>query len=108
MTITVAERDDGGRVRARVGDTIEVHLPENATAGYRWAPDDLDAGLFELSGAGADYPDKATGSGGEAIFRITVRAAGTATLRLKYWRHWEGETGVLKHFAIEVDAVSPG
>lgn len=35
MTITLTERDNGGRVRAHVGDTIELHLPENAAAGYR-------------------------------------------------------------------------
>ena len=104
MTIILTERDNGGRVQAHVGDTIELHLPENAAAGYRWALDDLDARLFELSEAGADYPDDATGSSGEARFGITVRAPGNATLRLKYWRHWEGEAGVLKRFAVEVEA----
>ncbi|MGB8502957.1 protease inhibitor I42 family protein [Mycobacterium sp.] len=104
MTITLTERDDGGRVRAHVGDTIEVRLPENASTGYRWALDDLDTHLFELSEAGATYPHEAIGSGGEAWFRITVLAPGNAAVRLKYWRQWEGEGGVAKRFTVEVEA----
>ncbi len=104
MTIMLTERDDGGQVRAQVGDTIELHLAENATAGYRWEPDSLDPHLLELAGATGDYRSGAVGSGGDAQFRISVRAAGSATLRLKYWRRWEGEGGVLKRFAVKIDA----
>jgi predicted secreted protein len=28
-------------------------------------------------------------------------------LRLKYWRPWEGETGVQRRFAVEVEAAEP-
>jgi inhibitor of cysteine peptidase len=104
MTITVTQHNDGGQVRAQVGDTIEIHLAENATTGYRWEPDGLDPHLFELEEATGNYPSGAVGSGGDAQFRIKVRAAGSATLRLKYWRRWEGEVGVLKRFAVKVDA----
>lgn len=104
MTITVTEHNDGGQVGARVGDTIEIHLAENATTGYRWEPDDLDTHLFELKEATGDYRSGAVGSGGQAIFRIKVRAAGGATLRLKNWRPWEGEGGVLKRFEVKVNA----
>jgi inhibitor of cysteine peptidase len=107
VTITVTERDDGGRIQARVGDLIELRLPENASTGYRWTLDHLDARLFELGDTGADYPDKRIGSGGEVNFRITVVAAGNATLALKCWRSWEGDGGVLKRFAVEVVSSSP-
>lgn len=103
-TIVVSECDDGTHVRAHVGDTIEVHLSENASTGYRWALDDGDARIFELSGSGADYPGGLIGAGGEALFRITIRSPGTATLRLKYWRHWEGEPGVRKRFTVDIEA----
>ncbi|WP_169746901.1 protease inhibitor I42 family protein [Edaphobacter aggregans] len=104
MTITVTEQNDGGQVRAQVGDTLELHLAENATTGYRWEPDNLDTHLFELEEATANYPSGVVGSGGDAQFRIKVLAAGSATLRLKYWRRWEGESGVLKRFSVKIDA----
>ena len=104
MTITVTEHNDGGQVSAQVGDTIEIHLAENATTGYRWEPDGLDPHLFELEEATGEYPSAAVGSGGEALFRIKVRAAGSATVRLKCWRRWEGESGVLKRFEVRINA----
>jgi hypothetical protein len=66
MTITLTEHDDGASIRARVGDTIEIHLPENATTRYRSELDELDERVFDLTEAGTDYPSKAIGSGGEA------------------------------------------
>jgi inhibitor of cysteine peptidase len=104
MVIMLTQRDDGGHVRAQVGDTIEIHLPENATTGYRWEPDSLDPHLFELAGATGNYPPGIPGSGGDAQFRIKVLATGGSTLRLKNWRRWEGEGGVIKRFEVKVDA----
>ena len=66
MTITLTERDDNSRIQARVGDTLEVRLPEIASAGYRWSPDDLNANMFELKDAGAEYP---AGGGSERADR---------------------------------------
>ena len=103
-TITVTECDNGGDVHVHIGDTIEVHLPENAAGGYRWAADCDDAGFLELSGAGGDYPCEAVGSSGEAVFTVTVRAAGNSRLRRTYGRSWEGEGGVCKHFSVDVHA----
>ena len=107
MTITITERDDGGRFQARVGDLIELRLSENASTGYRWTLDHLDAHLFEVGDSGADYPDDRIGSGGTVSFHITVVAAGNGRLAFKCWRPWEGEDGVLRRFAVEVHSTSP-
>lgn len=104
MAIMLTQRDDGRHLRVQVGDTIEIHLSENATTGYRWEPDGLDSHLFELASATADYPSRALGSGGDAQFNIKVIAKGSATLRLKNWRRWEGEAGIIKRFEVKVDA----
>ncbi|QZA08733.1 protease inhibitor I42 family protein [Mycolicibacter heraklionensis] len=105
MAISLTERDDGRRIQVQVGDTIEIRLPENAPAGYRWGVDSLDERLFELTGSSGDYPTATTGSAGEALLRVTVRAPGEGTLRLKYWRSWEGAAGVLKRFTLDVQAL---
>lgn len=107
ITVTLTDHDDGGRVRVSVGDTIEICLPENATAGYRWSADDIDTSLFEVSEVSAEYPKEPIGSGGQACVRITARSPGNSTVRLKYWRPWEGPDGVLRRFSVDVEAV-PG
>jgi len=103
-TITVTQGDDGGAVYVRVGDTIEVHLPENAAGGYRWLLDDDDDGPLHCTRTGSNYPSDAVGSTGEAVFIVAVRAAGTARLGLTYARPWEGDAGVAKHFSVAVHA----
>jgi inhibitor of cysteine peptidase len=104
VTISITEHNDGEQVSAQVGDTIEIHLPENATTGYRWEPDSLDSHIFELEEATGNYRSGVIGSGGDAQFRIRVLAPGSAALRLRYWRRWEGERGVLKRFEVKVNA----
>jgi inhibitor of cysteine peptidase len=105
-TITVTECDDGTRVRAHVGDTIELRLPENASTGFRWALDEHDSGVFGPCETHGEYPCKTTGSGGEAVFRIKVCAVGNTALRAKYWRHWEGENSVRRRFTVNVEATN--
>lgn len=105
MAISLTERDDGRQIRVQVGETIEIRLPENAPAGYRWGVDGLDERLFELTEERADYPTATTGSAGVTYLRFTVLAPGEGTLRLKYWRSWEGAAGVLKRFTLDVQAL---
>jgi inhibitor of cysteine peptidase len=102
--VTLTEQDNGRRVPVQVGDLVEIHLAENATTGYRWAPDSHDAGAVKLAEATARYPNTAVGSGGEAIFRFEVVGAGSSTLSLKYWRQWEGAGSIIQRFAVTLDA----
>jgi len=106
-TITVTQGDDGGTRAVAVGDTIEVHLPENAAGGYRWTFDGDDDGPLALTQTRSNYPRDTVGSAGEAVFAVRVRAAGDTLLRLTYGRSWEGEAGVCKTFSIVVHATEP-
>lgn len=102
--LTLGEQDNGRRVPARAGDVVEVRLPENATTGYRWALDSQDGAVIQAQDTAANYPSAAVGSGGEAIFRFRVVGAGSASLALKSWRHWEGDKSVVQRFAVTIDA----
>jgi predicted secreted protein len=102
--LTLTEQDNGRRFPVHVGDLLEIHLAENATAGYRWAPDSYDNTVLELAEATASYPNATVGSGGEAIFRFRVVGVGSSTLTLKYWRHWEGSGSIIQRFAVTIDA----
>ena len=106
-TITVTESDDGGTRAVAVGDTIEVHLPENAAGGYRWTFDGDDDGPLVLTATSSSYPCDVVGSAGEAVFAVRVRTAGTTRLRMTYGRPWEGEGGVRKTFSIVVHGTKP-
>jgi predicted secreted protein len=62
---------DGSVIRARVGETIEITLPENPTTGFIWHIDHDDGGGlvtsdFKPAGGGV-------GAGGTRTFRITPR-----------------------------------
>lgn len=101
---TLTDQDNGRRVSVHVGDMLEINLPENATAGYRWAPDSYDARLLEFTEETASYPSAAVGAGGNTILRFRVVGVGSGTLALKYWRHWEGPGSIIQRFAVTIDA----
>jgi inhibitor of cysteine peptidase len=102
--LTLTDQDNGRRFPVHVADQLEIHLAENATTGYRWAPDSYDPGILELAEATADYPNPAAGSGGQAIFRFRVVGVGSSALTLKYWRHWAGAGSILQRFGVTIDA----
>ena len=104
--LTLGEQNDGQRVPAHVGDVFTLRLPENASTGYRWAPDTYDAGSLAIVEEASDYPNATPGSGGEAIFRFRVVRAGPSTLVMKYWRHWEGAASIQRRFTVTVDAAA--
>ena len=99
---TVTELDDGRTIEAKVGDTIELVLPENASTGYRWAFDGLDQHVVRPSeGEMIGKPAK-VGSGGDMRWRLTAVAPATTEVRLKLRRRWEGDRSIQKRFAVRL------
>jgi inhibitor of cysteine peptidase len=103
MTIQLGENSDGTEVQAHVGDTLEIRLPENATAGYRWAIEHADPTLLAEQSSDANYPNSTPGSGGIAILRVHAVSPGTGVFKLKYWRSFEGEAGIIRRFSVTVN-----
>jgi len=103
--LTLSEQDNGRRLPAHVGDVLEVHLAENASTGYRWAPDTYDARLLEPVEATSSYPNATIGAGGTATFRFRVIGSGSGAFALKYWRHWEGDRSAAQRFTVTIDAI---
>ncbi len=102
----LTEADDGRTVDVRVGETVEVTLPENATAGYRWAIDRLDPGIVEVKQSKPDYPSDQVGSAGRAPFVFKAAKAGSGEVLLKYWRHFEGDSSITQRFRLRLNAKS--
>ncbi|GLZ41533.1 protease inhibitor I42 family protein [Actinokineospora sp. NBRC 105648] len=92
--VHLSAEDAGGPTELHRGDTVELRLPESATAGYRWRwrlPEALrmiaDEHVQATVGAGAP----ATGSAGERRMAFDVTASGLHELRAELARPWEGE-----------------
>lgn len=110
MTINeLTAEDSGTTVQARVGDVLAVLLAENATTGFRWHVDMIDA-AFELVSDGYraapdDTPgEQRVGSGGTREFRVVPTRVGLATMSFKHWREWEGDSSVIGRVTFVVDA----
>ena len=101
---SLTEADNGRTVALRVGETVRVTLPENATTGYRWAVDRLEGDVVEAVGSEPHYSAGAVGAGGEVTFTFKATKAGPGALTLKHWRHFEGDASVTKRFHLRFDA----
>ena len=101
---TLTEADNEKTIDLRVGDSVRVSLPENATTGFRWGIDRLDAQMVEMVGSEPHYPGGAVGAGGEVTFTFKAKTPGTGDVTLKYWRHFEGDSSVTKRFHLRINA----
>jgi len=103
--IVLDARDNGSGVDARVGDTIEVALLENASTGYRWDTENIDARILPLIERTSREPaNRMPGAPGEAVFRFRAAAAGSTILTLKRWRPWLGDESIVERFAVTIVA----
>ena len=100
---TLTEADNDRTIDLRVGDTIRVSLPENATTGYRWEIDRIDEQIVEAAGSEPHYPGGAVGAGGEVTFAFKGKKSGAGDITLKYWRHFEGDSSVTKRFHLRLN-----
>jgi inhibitor of cysteine peptidase len=98
--LSLAETDNNRTVDIRLGETVRVTLPENATTGYRWAIDRYDEEFVEALRTEARYPPNRIGAGGEVTFDFQGKKIGTGEIALKYGRHWEGDSSVTTRFRV--------
>ena len=98
MTLTAA--DNGRTVDVPIGEAIVLRLHENATTGYRWAFDGLDRTLVDAQEGAFLRSSDALGSGGMAQWTLVPAKACSVEVRLKLWRHWEGDRSIRERFAV--------
>jgi inhibitor of cysteine peptidase len=83
-----------GRTLLRVGQTLLITLPSNATTGYSWT---LSGGRIDVLAPGSPFGEEITdphaagmvGVGGVTSWRFLAAQPGTATLTFRYGRAWE-------------------
>ena len=101
---SLTEADNERTVDLRVGESVRLTLPENATTGYRWAIDHLDRKVVDPAGSEPHYAGGAVGAAGQVTFDFKAKQAGSGEVALKYWRHFEGEGSVVKRFRFRLNA----
>ena len=101
--VTLSASADGSRVAVRVGDTVRITLPENATTGYRWSVEHYDVDLLGPPAAETRAGTGVPGAAGEAMFDFTVRAPGSGEIVLRHWRRWQGEESMMRRFRVRLD-----
>jgi inhibitor of cysteine peptidase len=96
MPVVVTSEDNGTTMRMIPDAQVLVVLDSNATTGYEWAIDELDTDVVEFLGSEYVAPTNgAVGQGGTQELEFRALAEGTTTLRLKYWRSWEGDASIV-------------
>jgi predicted secreted protein len=106
--ITLTSAHDRTSIEVRPGDEIVLHLPENATTGFRWHVDQMQGPLEQVSDGyveaepEAPHGDVQFGRGGIREFRFRAICPGSARLELKNWQPWEGEASVTERFAVQI------
>lgn len=100
--LSITETENGRTVDIRLGESVRINLPENATSGYRWAIDHFNKSVLEPVAAEPQYQASGVGSGGLVAFVFKGKKAGSGEVTLKYWRHWEGDASVINRFHIRL------
>ncbi len=96
------ESANGRTVELKIGETIEVRLPENPTTGFRWQ---LTA---DGSPAVAKRDDAFTassgppGQGGTHVWKFKAVATDEGDIELGHRRRWEGQGEAPKNFKLHV------
>lgn len=85
---TVAESDNNREVRLATGDTLQVRLPTNSSAGYGWQVVANNPNQLKQIGAPViEKPNNSQLGGMEyQVFRFQVQSAGASSLEFQYRR----------------------
>ena len=101
--VALTEADAGKTVDLAVGKTVDIHLRENATAGYRWAVKSIDRSVCEIVADERIAPEKAIpGAPGEHRWRLRAGRKGESSLELVYSRPWESQAAPTRVFKLQL------
>lgn len=107
----ILNQDDNNRTaEVKVGEQVAIRLSANPATGFTWAVDENDSRLLALESTHYIEPSEpgVIGARGRQFFTFTARQAGEVTLKLKYWRFWDGDASVAERYAItlQIQAVT--
>lgn len=107
MKHRLSQGDDGKVVAARIGDEVEVCLPEKPSGGYRWLPADI-AGHVEPAEQDVSFSPGMVGATSTARFTFRIKSAGRGALKLRYGRPWESDDAALETWSVTIESEANG
>ena len=97
--LALTEADADKTVDVAAGDTVEIQLPENATAGYRWMLETIDKSVCEMIADERHGPDKIVpGAPGTHVWRLKAARAGNCRIAIAYRRPWQSDAPPARTF----------
>ena len=100
-TLKLNEQDHGRDVETRVGREIELRLPENPTAGFRWRIVQTGEPVCSPPQDGFE-PGNIIGQPGIHFWRFKIVVEGAARIELAYRRVWESGAPAGRTFFLNV------
>jgi inhibitor of cysteine peptidase len=92
----------------RIGDVVEVRLPEKPSTGYRWQLEDTDPEVAVLEISYTSSSDRRVAGGpGVRIFRLRVSSHGPVDLVFRLRRPWDPHSAALERRVVSVPAADP-
>lgn len=97
--VRIGLADGDSTVVVPPGDTLEVVLPQNASAGYRWELD-ASAGLTVVDDRQLPPSSERPGAAGCRLFVLRVHESGILRARLR--RRWEPVEAAAQSYTVRV------
>lgn len=102
--VTAGASDNGGSVKLKKGDTLQLTLPTNGTTGYDWTLSPESTPLLKLqSHSSKRAPGGQLGAPSMATYVFAATAKGSGNLTLTYARAWEHSPAANKTFTLHVE-----
>ncbi|HVN67932.1 MAG TPA: protease inhibitor I42 family protein [Candidatus Sulfotelmatobacter sp.] len=102
--VTLLRNEHHGKLFwAKKNRPFRIELAANPTTGYNWYITEMDEGRFQVRRSG--YNAEATGlvgSGGVSYWEILPLKEGLGTIKLLYYRAWEGKERSVDRFQVRV------
>ena len=97
----VDESSNGKQINLPIGETLEVRLPENRTAGFQWVLESSAKGVSSLVRDEVE-PGRLIGEPGVHHWYFRTERAGSDRIELSYRRPWEEKDKPQRSFALDV------
>jgi inhibitor of cysteine peptidase len=100
--VLVDETFNNRTVEVTVGKTIEVHLPENPTTGFRWQLTSDGGPACVMTDDQFIAPAGPPGKGGDHTWKFKAIRPDEGDIEIRYRRRWENSTTASRAFKIHV------
>jgi inhibitor of cysteine peptidase len=100
--IAAGEASNGRTLAVRIGDCIELELPDNPTTGYRWRVVAAGEPVCEKTAEHLVADGSGPGAPGLLHCEFRVLTRGTARIQLDFKRSWS--SSVERSFTLDISA----